>query len=153
MRHGRLFQIGGIISGVVLVAFGVVVIVLAVQGHNTVTDELKQQQITGTPDMTPSAIKAEADKAGLQGRQHSDLRRRGQGDRHRDACAVLRAVHEHPRARGDRWLRVLRDGPIPGEAEHAEIGAGAGRRHEQHRIGGHRSKTASRRRTAPATSG
>jgi hypothetical protein len=50
----------------VLVAFGIVVIVLAINGHNTVTTELDQQKITGTPDMTPSAIKAEGAKAGLK---------------------------------------------------------------------------------------
>jgi hypothetical protein len=55
-----------LIAGVVLVAFGVVVIALAAKGHSTVTDELKQQQITGSPDMTPEAIKAEAAKAGLK---------------------------------------------------------------------------------------
>ena len=66
MRSRRLFRIGGIVSGVVLVAFGIVVIVLAVNGHSTVADELKQQQITGSPDMTPAAIKAEAAKAGLK---------------------------------------------------------------------------------------
>ena len=66
MTSGRLFQIGGVIAAVVLVAFGVVVIVLAAKGHSTVTDELKQQQITGTPDMTPTAIKAEGAKAGLK---------------------------------------------------------------------------------------
>ena len=60
-------RIGGVVSGIVLVVFGVVVIVLAVQGHNTVTSELKQQQITGTPDMTPAAITAEVNKAGLKG--------------------------------------------------------------------------------------
>jgi hypothetical protein len=66
VRAGRLFQIGGIIAGIVLVGFGVAVIVLAANGHSTVTDELKQQQITGSPDMTPTAIKAEAAKAGLK---------------------------------------------------------------------------------------
>jgi hypothetical protein len=53
------------VSGVVLIAFGIVVMVLAINGHSTVKDELKQQQITGTPDMTPTAIKAEAAAAGL----------------------------------------------------------------------------------------
>jgi hypothetical protein len=62
----RIFRIGGLISGAVLVAFGIVVIVLAVNGRNTVHNELKQQQIVGTPDMTPSAIKAEGAKAGLK---------------------------------------------------------------------------------------
>jgi hypothetical protein len=42
-----------------------VVIVLAIWGQNTVTDELKRQKITGTPDMAPSAIKESTQKAGL----------------------------------------------------------------------------------------
>jgi hypothetical protein len=66
MRSRRALQIGGIVAGGVLIAFGIVVIVLAVNGRNTVHDELQQQQITGTPDMTPTAIKAEAAKAGLK---------------------------------------------------------------------------------------
>jgi hypothetical protein len=49
----------------VLIAFGVAVIVLSLVGLHTVNTELTQQQITGTPDMTPTAIKAEAAKAGL----------------------------------------------------------------------------------------
>ena len=66
MNPRRVLQIGGLISGGVLIAFGIVVIVLAINGRNTVHDELMQQQITGTPDMTPAAIKAEGAKAGLQ---------------------------------------------------------------------------------------
>ena len=66
MNSRRVLQIGGVVSGGVLIAFGIVVIVLAINGRNTVHDELTQQQITGTPDMTPAAIKAEGAKAGLQ---------------------------------------------------------------------------------------
>ena len=66
MNSWRVLRIGGLISGGVLIAFGIVVIVLAINGRNTVHDELMQQQITGTPDMTPAAIKAEGAKAGLQ---------------------------------------------------------------------------------------
>jgi hypothetical protein len=38
---------------------------MSVNGHSTVSDSLKQEQITGTPDMTPTAIKGEvaADQA------------------------------------------------------------------------------------------
>ena len=39
---------------------------LAINGQHTVKSELKQQQITGTPDMSPAAIKAEGEKAGLK---------------------------------------------------------------------------------------
>jgi hypothetical protein len=56
---------GGIAAGVVLIGFGIGALVLSVQGKNTVKDSLAQEQITGTPDMTPEAIKAEGAKAGL----------------------------------------------------------------------------------------
>ena len=61
----RAFEIGGYVAAVVLVAFGVASIVMGVNGHNTVNSTLSDEQITGTPDMTPSGIAAEitADKA------------------------------------------------------------------------------------------
>jgi len=49
-----------------LIAFGVAVIVLALNGRSTVDSSLKQEQIVGTPDMTPAAIKQEAQQAGLK---------------------------------------------------------------------------------------
>ena len=61
----KLFEIGGFIAGGILIAFGVAVIALGASGRNTVNSSLKQEQIVGTPDMTPSGIRAEAQKAGL----------------------------------------------------------------------------------------
>src|SRR6266516_6976992 len=61
----KLFEYGGIAASIVLVAFGIAAIVLGVNGRSTVQNSLAQEQIVGTPDMTPSAIKAEAQKAGL----------------------------------------------------------------------------------------
>lgn len=61
----KIFEIGGIAAGIVLIAFGIAAIVLGVNGKNTVASSLKEQAIVGTPDMTPAAIKAEAAKAGL----------------------------------------------------------------------------------------
>jgi len=55
----RFLEIGGVAAGVVLIAFGVAAIVLGMNGKNTVSTELKNQQIVGTPDMTPKGIKAE----------------------------------------------------------------------------------------------
>jgi hypothetical protein len=63
MRRG--LELGGIVAGIVLIAFGVVSIVMAANGSDTVSTELKRQSITGTPDMTPEAIAAEAREAGL----------------------------------------------------------------------------------------
>jgi hypothetical protein len=62
----RALEIGGLVAGAVLIAFGVVAIVMGVNGRSTVNDELKQQQVVGTPDMTPAAIKAEVKKSGLK---------------------------------------------------------------------------------------
>jgi hypothetical protein len=61
----KIFQWSGIAASVVLVTFGIVAIVLGINGRNTVQTNLSQEQIVGTPDMTPSAIKTEAQKAGL----------------------------------------------------------------------------------------
>jgi len=55
----RYFEFGGIVAGVVLIAFGVAAIVLGVNGKNTIGSELKNQQIVGTPDMSPRGIAAE----------------------------------------------------------------------------------------------
>jgi len=61
----KLFEFGGLVAAAVLVAFGITAIVMGFNGRATVTDSLKAEQIVGTPDMTPAAIKAEAQKAGL----------------------------------------------------------------------------------------
>jgi hypothetical protein len=61
----KLFEFGGLVAAVVLVAFGVTAIVMGVNGRSTVQKSLSQELIVGTPDMTPAAIAAEAKKAGL----------------------------------------------------------------------------------------
>ncbi len=61
----KTLEIGGFIAGAVLVIFGVVALVMGVNGRSTVQNSLKQEQIVGTPDMSPSLIAGEvaADKA------------------------------------------------------------------------------------------
>jgi Tfp pilus assembly major pilin PilA len=61
----KFFEIGGLLAGVVLVAFGIAAIVMGINGRSTVNSSLKQEQIVGTPDMTPAGIAAEAKQAGL----------------------------------------------------------------------------------------
>jgi hypothetical protein len=61
----KLFEFGGLTAAAILVAFGVASIVLGVNGRHTVGTSLKNEYIVGTPDMTPSAIRAEAQKAGI----------------------------------------------------------------------------------------
>jgi hypothetical protein len=61
----KALEIGGFISAAVLIAFGVVAIVMGVNGRNTVNSSLSHEYIVAGPDMTPTAIKAEAQKAGI----------------------------------------------------------------------------------------
>ena len=61
----KFFEIGGVVAAVILIAFGITSIVMGISGRGTVQDSLKQEQIVGTPDMAPTAIRAEAKKAGL----------------------------------------------------------------------------------------
>lgn len=66
MRKG--LEIGGIVAAVVLIAFGIAAIVMGASGKSTVEHSLSQEQIVGTPDMTPKEINAEVSGAGLAGK-------------------------------------------------------------------------------------
>jgi hypothetical protein len=61
----KVFEIGGLLAAAVLVAFGVGAIALGVDGRSTVKSSLEQEQVVGSPDMTPAAIAGEAKAAGL----------------------------------------------------------------------------------------
>jgi hypothetical protein len=61
----RLFVLGGVIASAVLIIAGVGSIVIGAVGRADVADKLKQENITGSPDMTPQAIAKEARAAGL----------------------------------------------------------------------------------------
>jgi hypothetical protein len=65
MRGTRLWQIGGFISGAVLILFGVVALFLGINGYQTVGDELSKEQIVGGSDMAPAEIQKAASEAGL----------------------------------------------------------------------------------------
>jgi hypothetical protein len=61
----KVFEIGGFAAAAVLIAFGVVAIVMGFSGRSTVQSSLAQEQITGSPDMTPALIAIDAKKANL----------------------------------------------------------------------------------------
>ena len=122
----RVLEIGGFIAGAVLVAFGIAVIVLGVNGRSTVNSSLKQESIVGTPDMTPALIKAEAAKAGLTGISFPSHSVAGKAITDGSSARSLRAVHAHPRARGERRADVRRDGPVRDRRRQAD-------RHERRR--------------------
>jgi hypothetical protein len=61
----KFFEIGGLVAAAVLVVFGAVAIAMGVNGRQTVNKSLQNEYIVGSSDMTPSAIKAEAQKSGI----------------------------------------------------------------------------------------
>ena len=61
----KLFEYAGVGASVVLIAFGIGAVIAGASGRSTVRDNLSKEQIVGSPDMTPSAIAAEAKAAGL----------------------------------------------------------------------------------------
>lgn len=69
MRKGldirKALELGGLVAGAILVAFGIGALVLGLGGRSTVMSSLKQEQIVGSPDMNRTAIAAEAKQAGL----------------------------------------------------------------------------------------
>lgn len=61
----RFWSYAGVGASVVLIAIGIVAIVAAASGRSEVRGDIKREAVVGTPDMTPAAIKGEAQKAGL----------------------------------------------------------------------------------------
>jgi hypothetical protein len=59
MTKKKIFEFGGYAAAAVLIAFGIAALVMGVNGRDTVNSSLKQEQIVGTPDMTPKAIAGE----------------------------------------------------------------------------------------------
>jgi hypothetical protein len=52
----RVLEIGGILSAIVLVGFGIAAIVMGFDGRSTVQSNLSNEYVVGTPDMTPEGI-------------------------------------------------------------------------------------------------
>jgi hypothetical protein len=63
----KVLSYAGIAASVILIAFGIAAIIIGANGRSTVRDNLSLEKITGSPDMTPAAIAAEAKAAGVTG--------------------------------------------------------------------------------------
>ena len=65
MTGRRVWEIGGFISGAVLIVFGAVALYMGINGYQTVGDELSKEHIVGGADMAPAEIRKAASEAGL----------------------------------------------------------------------------------------
>ena len=61
-----LFHRGGVIASIILILLGLVSIGAGIVGHGEVATTLEREKITGSPDMTPEAVRAEVEEAGLE---------------------------------------------------------------------------------------
>jgi hypothetical protein len=73
----KVFEIGGIVAGLMLVAFGVVAIFMGVNARSEVRDAIAEQRITATPDaaeITDGKLEAgQAIKTGAQAKAFADV--------------------------------------------------------------------------------
>ena len=73
----KVFEIGGIVAGVILIVFGVAAIYMGVTGRNQVRDAIAEQRITATPDaaeITDGKLEpGQAIKTGAQARAFADI--------------------------------------------------------------------------------
>ena len=65
MRGSRVWEIGGFVSGAVLIVFGAVALYMGINGYQTVGDELSKEYIVGGSDLAPAEIQKTASEAGL----------------------------------------------------------------------------------------
>jgi hypothetical protein len=63
----KFFRYAGIAASVLLIAFGIGMVVTGTSAQSTVNDNLAQEHITGTPDMTPTGIAAAVKESKLVG--------------------------------------------------------------------------------------
>ena len=61
----RALEFGGFIAGAILIAFGVVAIIMGVNGRWTVQDSLSAEKIVGGDDMSPALITKAVEEAGI----------------------------------------------------------------------------------------
>jgi hypothetical protein len=123
-----LFEWGGFAAGAILVAFGIAAIVMGFNGRSTVSDNLKQEHIVGSADMTPALIAKEAKQAGLTGIDLPTVAVAGKtinsGDRARAFASYMR-VHALEATGGYTYAQMGRFEAKP-NAPKSELAVGGG---------------------------
>jgi len=62
----KVLKLGGLVAGIIMIAFGVVSIALGVDARDVVKTELKRELIVGGRDMSPTEIQKGVQEAGLK---------------------------------------------------------------------------------------
>jgi hypothetical protein len=67
VKNRRVLEIGGVVAGALMVAFGIGALIMSVNARSTVSDEIQRENIVGSADMNPTDIEAAMKEAGLEG--------------------------------------------------------------------------------------
>jgi hypothetical protein len=130
---GKALEVGGAIAAIVLVVFGIASIALGIDGRDTVTSSLERENIVGTPDMTPEAVKAEVEAAGLEDVDLPDCdvaeKPIDSGDRARCFASYMR-IHALEATGGYPYAEMGRFEAKPNAPE-SELAAGGGTENEE----------------------
>ena len=132
MTKRKIFEYGGMLAGVVLIAFGIGALLMSFDARSTVSDELKREQIVGSPDMSPTAIQQGIDEAGLTGVEAPSC---DVADEPIETGAEARCFSQYMRIHAlesSGGLTYARDGPLPRSRRSGEPG-----RHERRGGGAH----------------
>jgi hypothetical protein len=136
LQLSSVLEWGGVLAGAILVAFGVVAIVMGVNGRSTVHSSLKAEQIVGTPDMTPAAIRAEAAQAGLKSISFPSKSVAGKpvtsGDRARTFAEYMR-IHTLEATHGYTYAQMGRYAALP-TAPKSQLAVGGGTNDPQYAV-------------------
>lgn len=65
MEHAKVLRLGGYAAAGILIVFGIATIAIGIVGKSTVEDELSQEKIVGSPDMSPKGIAPGIEEAKL----------------------------------------------------------------------------------------
>ena len=65
MKHAKWLRLGGYAAAAILIIFGIATIAIGFVGKGTVEDELSQEKIVGSPDMSPAGIAPGIEEAKL----------------------------------------------------------------------------------------
>jgi hypothetical protein len=61
----RVFSLGGVVASLILIAVGVGAIIIGTVGRSDVTQQIEQEKLTGSPDMSPDGIRPGIEEAKL----------------------------------------------------------------------------------------
>jgi hypothetical protein len=117
----RVFSLGGIVASLILIAVGVGAIIIGTVGRSDVTQQIEQEEITGSPDMSPDGIRPGIEEANLD----VEVPTCDVADERIDSGSEAKCFAEYLRIHaleGTGGAGLFRDGPVPHQVWRGDVG-------------------------------